>query len=649
MPHAGRKAPRRAAPAALALLAGLVFAGGALAQGFVPEPDDIYAKFPKPPRFRAFLPPRADLSAKMPPPGNQGAQSSCVGWAVGYAMRSYYEYLRHGWSLADQHHLFSPAYIYNKLNPSGNCSQGTAISQAMALVQTGGVATLADVPYDARQCSTAPSQTAQTDALSFRIEDWKALDTRSIDNIKGEVSRGNPVVFGMEISDSFETLKGDQIYDDVAAKRTGGHAMTIVGYDDQRQAVKVMNSWGTAWGDKGFGWISYRALSTLSNRAFVARVDATPAPQIAELTPPQPVPVYVPPPPQPAPAPVYVPPQPPPAPVYVPPPQPAPVYVPPPKPQPAPIVAPPAPPPEPAYVPPLPQPKPQPPVVAVTPPPPAPKVTPPPPKITPPPVAIATNIVPPKPAPPPTLPTTVTPPPAPPPPRVPSDPATLHALVEQRLGRYECAKLASNPARPFAVQGFVAKAQDRDQLTRELAELSGGKPLALAIAVRPWPLCEALLTFDPALAQPRGLAVAIAGAASVDGAPIALADGAPIVIEVESPDFPSYLYVTYVQASGDAVHLYQTDPLARALAPHTKLSFGDKPDLKFHVGPPFGNEMIVAIAAASPLFAAAEPDNQDDRDFLTAFRIAYLATSAGGKSHRIVSAAALPLVTRAKN
>ena len=31
----------------------------------------------------------------------------------------------------------------------------------------------------------------------------------------------------------------------------GGHAVLIVGFDDNRQKFKVRNSWGTSWGASG--------------------------------------------------------------------------------------------------------------------------------------------------------------------------------------------------------------------------------------------------------------------------------------------------------------------------------------------------------------------------------------------------------------
>ncbi len=36
-----------------------------------------------------------------------------------------------------------------------------------------------------------------------------------------------------------------------------GHAINIVGWDDNKQAWLIKNSWGTGWGDNGFAWIAY--------------------------------------------------------------------------------------------------------------------------------------------------------------------------------------------------------------------------------------------------------------------------------------------------------------------------------------------------------------------------------------------------------
>jgi C1A family cysteine protease len=43
----------------------------------------------------------------------------------------------------------------------------------------------------------------------------------------------------------------------------GGHAIVAIGYDDAKKigkdkgALLIRNSWGTEWGDKGYGWLPY--------------------------------------------------------------------------------------------------------------------------------------------------------------------------------------------------------------------------------------------------------------------------------------------------------------------------------------------------------------------------------------------------------
>jgi len=46
----------------------------------------------------------------------------------------------------------------------------------------------------------------------------------------------------------------------------GGHAVLAVGYDHQRRLIIFRNSWGRAWGDRGYGYLPY---------AFIASSDLT--------------------------------------------------------------------------------------------------------------------------------------------------------------------------------------------------------------------------------------------------------------------------------------------------------------------------------------------------------------------------------------
>ena len=76
----------------------------------------------------------------------------------------------------------------------------------------------------------------------------------------------------MRIYDSFSELSGtNSVYNTFRGSMLGGHAVTIVGYDDHRfgGAFKIVNSWGTGWGDEGYFWLPYGYFGRVVNEAYV--------------------------------------------------------------------------------------------------------------------------------------------------------------------------------------------------------------------------------------------------------------------------------------------------------------------------------------------------------------------------------------------
>lgn len=234
---------------------------------------------PRTPTFRAFLPARIDLSYLLPIPGDQKSAGSCTAWAVGYAARAYYANTVEQRNPNSRANIPSPSYIYRAILESPGKCTGTRIPDALDLLKDRGVLSLSQLPYDERNCSPLSFE-QMARASDFRIDGWNVVrrDTADqfLDNVKGELAQSNPVIIAMRASDSFDRLRPGEIFHSPSACKAGeqscGHAVVAVGYDEQKQAFKLINSWGTKWGDGGFGWIAYEAFKTEVRHGYVMRV-----------------------------------------------------------------------------------------------------------------------------------------------------------------------------------------------------------------------------------------------------------------------------------------------------------------------------------------------------------------------------------------
>lgn len=213
------------------------------------------------------LPSSFDMSAKMPPVGNQGQQNSCVAWAIAYALKSYQEKVELGKQI-----MFSPSYIYNQINNGMNVP--TYVTDALNILSEQGVCPLDDMPYQENDFTSKPSEAARQDAKKFRIDFWRQVNVSDNKEVKAQLSAGYPVIIGADVSKEFVddgfALKEAYIWKE-AGTASGGHCMLLVGYDDSKSAFKVMNSWGQEWGDHGFSWIDYNLFPNVVKYGFVAK------------------------------------------------------------------------------------------------------------------------------------------------------------------------------------------------------------------------------------------------------------------------------------------------------------------------------------------------------------------------------------------
>lgn len=240
--------------------------------GLILMDEDEYDALPeRDPLMRGRLPQFVDLSSFFPEPGHQGSQGSCVGWAVGYALKTYQEALEFNISQPQEWDHFSPAFVFNSIKQGDDCTAGSRISDALEFVSNTGAVRMQDFPYEEAQC-LPPADDVKSLGRDYSIKSYRRLQKEGmLFAIREALSNEKPVVIAMRVFPSFENWSGGGNYqhDPDIEFQVDFHAVTVVGYDDERRALKIINSWGDGWGDDGFFWMDYRAARQLIAEAYV--------------------------------------------------------------------------------------------------------------------------------------------------------------------------------------------------------------------------------------------------------------------------------------------------------------------------------------------------------------------------------------------
>lgn len=223
------------------------------------------------------LPASTSLAKYIPRRLHQGQQGSCVGWASAYAARTILQARATG---KDPNQVaFSPAYLYNQIALTG-CEGAYMLDAMKSMAQNGGLP-FQDFRYTDRTCSNYPSQTDIAKGREFKIKGFNRLTVGANDYkpdiwaIKQNLAQGAPVVIGMQVGGTFMSrMLGQKAWipseRDYAMPNFGGHAMCVIGYDDNYQggAFQLMNSWSEDWGDKGLAWVRYKDFEYFVKEAY---------------------------------------------------------------------------------------------------------------------------------------------------------------------------------------------------------------------------------------------------------------------------------------------------------------------------------------------------------------------------------------------
>lgn len=189
------------------------------------------------------------------------------------------------------------------------------------------------------------------------------------------------------------------------------------------------------------------------------------------------------------------------------------------------------------------------------------------------------------------------------------------------------------------VSGAVAGEPARAHALSELGPLIAGIPGRLDLRALPARLCGALIVLHPLRLANAGQGAALA----VEPVARILRAGDPLVVDVTAPGFAAHLRVDYITADGTVVHLLpnpsQTDGRIEA-GGKRRLGERGQGNRFWSVGPPFGDELIIAIASPEPLFTTPRPEAEPAAAYL-----ADLARALDGVKRPGTVATVAPLVT----
>ena len=227
------------------------------------------AKAPK-----AGLMTSVDWRSYCSPIENQGSIGSCTAHA-GAGMIEYYERRAFGRHI-DASRLFLYKVTRNLLGWTGDT--GAYLRTTMGAITIFGVPPESYYPYNTAQYDNEPSAFLYAFAQSFQAISYYRLDPAGVSRdallarIKTNLAAGLPSMFGFTVYNSIRQAgSSGEIPFPVASEAVlGGHAIMAVGYDDAKKiknpspagiettgALLIRNSWGTGWGQSGYGWMPY--------------------------------------------------------------------------------------------------------------------------------------------------------------------------------------------------------------------------------------------------------------------------------------------------------------------------------------------------------------------------------------------------------
>jgi C1A family cysteine protease len=221
------------------------------------------------------LPTSVDLREWCSSVENQKMLGSCTAHA-GVGIIEYYERKSFG-KHTDASRLFLYKVTRNLMKMKGDT--GAYLRMTMGGMVLFGVPPEEYWPYtdDEKEFDREPPAFCYAFAQNYRTLKYYRHDPpgtapeATLTKLKTYLAAGHPAMFGFTVYNSIEQAEnlGKIPFPSPKEKIEGGHAIAAIGYDDKMKiknkyggvettgAILIRNSWGTGWGEKGYGWLPY--------------------------------------------------------------------------------------------------------------------------------------------------------------------------------------------------------------------------------------------------------------------------------------------------------------------------------------------------------------------------------------------------------
>ena len=237
-----------------------------------PDPRDYKVVFQQQKSSGTASSSTASVESYCPPVFDQGRIGSCTANA---SACMYYCVL--GLQSAS---LFIPSrlYIYYNTRVIENTvrtDSGATLRDTMSSLTKYGTCDEKLWPYDPTRVFSTPPNACYTQGRMREALSYASVSIE-LGQMRAAIQSGYSFVLGFLVYSSFESAQvastGNVPVPNTSTEQLlGGHAVCVVGYDDNRQVFIVRNSWGTGWGANGDFYMPY-AYATNTSLCFDAWV-----------------------------------------------------------------------------------------------------------------------------------------------------------------------------------------------------------------------------------------------------------------------------------------------------------------------------------------------------------------------------------------